>query len=104
MEAKVIFNDGTELDAEMNGSCLIVDEEPVFPEDLTNVSVQTENGTTVYNNALLVVAASVDGRFWFSFSEEPVNERVIRELREDVEDALNGLLEFILEGEDEGNG
>ncbi len=36
---KIIFLDGTEIEAEKNGSSYIVDEKPRFPNDLSEVSI-----------------------------------------------------------------
>jgi hypothetical protein len=97
--ATIIFKDGTELSVKKNGTCFILDEKPTFPDDLSVVIIRDEKGENVINDALLIECASVDGQYWFSFIEEDKKEKEIRELREDMEDALNGLLEFVLGGE-----
>lgn len=82
METKIIFKDGTELTVEKNGDCLILTQKPSFPEDLSTVTVQAEDGTREYHNAQVLECASVDGRFWFAFTEESEADRTIRELKE----------------------
>ena len=96
MEATIRFSDGTEITAEKNGDCFITAEKPDFPEDLSEITVETEEGTRTYENTQATECASADGRYWFSFTEEDQTQKAIRELREDTEDALNGLLEFVL--------
>lgn len=74
------FADGTELSAEQNGSCYIVNEKPDFPTDLSEVTVEGgENASFV--NAQVIECASVDGRYWFSFREVTADEQ----LRADVD-------------------
>ena len=102
MEAKVIFKNGQEITAEMNGSSLIVNEKPDFPEDLSEVTVRSADGDTVYHYALLVECASIDNRYWFTFINESESDRTIRELREEnqmLEDAIIELAEIIGGGE-----
>ena len=102
MEAKVIFKNGQEITAEINGGSLIVNEKPEFPEDLTGVIVRAEGRDTVYNYPILVECASIDNRYWFTFIEESESDRTIRELREEnqmLEDAILELAEIIGGGE-----
>ena len=94
MEAKIIFKDGSELNAELNGSSLIVGNAPAFPEDLSVVTVQSEEGNTVYQNAFVQTCASIDGRYWFSFVEENELDRTLRELREENEILTECILEM----------
>lgn len=98
MEAKIVFKDGTEITAEKNGDSYILDTKPEFPEDLTDLVIQSAEGNKVFENAILIECASVDGRYWFSFMEEPAADRTIRELREEnamLEDAILELAEII---------
>lgn len=72
MEARVYFKDGTEIRAEKNADCLICRDKPEIPEDLSSVIVQWgENEEKRYTDAELVECASIDGRYWFTFSEKP---------------------------------
>lgn len=97
-EAKIIFKDGTSIKAEMNGSCFIVANEPVFPDDLSVVVVVAGGETRTYTNAYVQECASVDGNYWFTILEESIQDRTIRELREEntmLEDAIAELAEII---------
>jgi hypothetical protein len=80
MEVKIIFIDGTELVAEQNGDCFIVDERPDFPADMSTVQV----GEETLENVALVECASIDGRYWFSF--RPLSQQEI--WMAEIEDAL----------------
>ena len=80
MEKAVIkFNDGTELEVEVNGSSFIVDAKPDFPSDLTNITVTKEDTVDTFTYAELVECFSIDGRYWFSFIEIPEQERLMKE-------------------------
>lgn len=94
MEAKIIFKNGTELTAEVNGNSYILMDEPEFPEDLSVVTVQENGSNTVFNNAKVQPCASVDGRYWFTFVEEGELERALRELREENEILTECILEM----------
>ena len=94
MEAKIIFKNGTELTAEVNGNSYILMDEPEFPEDLSIVTVQENGSNTVFNNAKVQPCASVDGRYWFTFVEEGELERALRELREENEILTECILEM----------
>ena len=98
MEAKIIFKDGTEITAEVNGTCYITETEPEFPEDLSIVTVEEDISTRTFTNARVQECASIDGRYWFVFIEESEQERIIRELREEneaLEEAIIELAEII---------
>lgn len=73
-EVRIIFNDGTEIEAEVNGDSYIVDTEPDFPEDMTTVEVVKGEETTEFHNARVQECASVDGRFWFVILEATQSE------------------------------
>lgn len=96
MEAILTFVDGTVIEAVENGNCFIVPAEPEFPEDLSEVTVEDDSGKKTLYNVTVQEAASVDGRYWFILVEESPADKAMRELREDVGDALNSLLEFVL--------
>jgi len=80
METKITFKNGTEIIAEQNGDCFIVDSKPTFPADLSFV----EAGERTFKNAFIIECASVDGRYWFTFGEMTAEEV----WRAEVEDAL----------------
>ena len=94
MEARIIFKDGTEITAEMNGNCFITQSKPVFPADLSTVTVESEDGEKVFSNAQLIECASVDGRYWFAFNEESPMEATIRELQENNDMLTECILEM----------
>lgn len=75
MEATIKFKDGTEIRAEMNGSCLILDEKPEFPEDLTDLRIESGEGIQTFEEAVLVECASINGKYWFTFIEKPLEQK-----------------------------
>lgn len=77
---EINFPNSTTIEAEVNGNCLIVDEKPDFPADL---SVVTVNGTSytggeeinwTFHNAKIIEPYAIDGRYWFAFLETPKEE------------------------------
>ena len=104
--ARITFANGSHINAEKNGDCLITNQKRTFPEDLSIVTVECGDQTIVYHNAVLVECASVDGRYWFSFVETPPealrlqqmqdNIRVIAELTDVDLDAEDPTLEISL--------
>lgn len=66
---KITFTNGLMLNAMLNATTFIVDEKPDFPDDLSEVTVEMENGTTVYHNAKIMEAYSDDGKYRFGISE-----------------------------------
>lgn len=68
MEVTIRFADGSELTAEQNGTSYIVDEAPEFPEDLTDVEIEGEDGTVTIEDAQIVECAAIPGdtRYWFT--------------------------------------
>ncbi len=85
MEAKIVFKDGTTINAQVNGHCYIVDVEPTFPEDLTDIIVKKGKETQTIANGRIVPAASVDGRYWFAIIEISEAEEEANQLRADVD-------------------
>lgn len=84
MEKVIItFADGTEIEADHSGTCYIADDKPVFPYDLSVVTVSGDE-ERIINNAQLVECFSVDGRYWFAFIER--SEMDV--WRAEIEDAL----------------
>ena len=94
MEATITFKNGEQITAEVNGNCYITVSEPAFPDDLSVVTVEDEQGTKTFSNATVQECASVDGRYWFTFLEESESERTIRELREENEVLEEAILEL----------
>ena len=79
MEVTITFTDGSEISAELNGSCYITKKKPIFPEDLSEVTITGAEEKT-YTDARVIEAASVDGRYWFSFAEETKDEKIERSI------------------------
>ena len=73
MEAIIKFKDGTEIKAEVNGDCFITENKPSFPASLEGVTVEKDGETTEYEEAMLIECASVDGKYWFSLMEKPLD-------------------------------
>lgn len=84
-KAVITFKDGTEIEAEINGSSLITGYRPSFPSDLSEVRVSTPDGDRTYMHAELIKCASVDGRFWFSFRDVTEAERAARQMQANIE-------------------
>lgn len=73
---KVIFNDGTEIEVQINGGTLITDEKPDFPNDLTGVVVSTGEGSTVYDDPKLIECAmGFEPGYGFVFVEKSAEEK-----------------------------
>ena len=82
--AKITFADGSHVNAERNGNCLIINRKRTFPEDLSIVTVECGDQTTVYHNAVLVECASVDGRYWFTFVETPEDAIRLQKMQQNI--------------------
>lgn len=92
--AKIVFLDGTELETDHNGNCFIVDIEPQFPDDLSEVTItitseeeipqepeydedgneiekepvyETITTTDTLYNVSVQECYSDDDRYWFTF-------------------------------------
>ena len=94
MEAKIIFKDGTDITAEKNADCYIINSKPEFPEDLSNIIIESEEGNKEFEHALLIECAGTDKRYWFAFIEESPYDRTIRELCEENEMLENAIVEL----------
>jgi len=81
----ILFNNGTSIEAEANGSCYITSKKPNFPEDLTGITITSESGVVHVNNGEVIEAASVDDRYWFTFREITETEEEALQLRADVD-------------------
>ncbi len=81
----IVFADGTELEAEKNGTCFIADEEPKFPEDLSEVTITEDGKDTVIENAEIVECAAIDDRYWFTIVEIPESVREAKQVRSDID-------------------
>jgi hypothetical protein len=58
---------------------------------MAGMIIEKENERIEFQSPILIECASIDGRFWFSFMEEPEDKKTIRELCEEnkmLEDAI----------------
>lgn len=97
MEATIRFKNGTEMTAEKNGDSFITAETPAFPEDLSIVTVISEEGTETYLNVLVTDCASIDGRYWFTFVEKSIEQdqaEKIAELQEENQFLIGCIMEI----------
>ncbi len=78
------FTNGETIEAEVNGNNFITDTEPEFPDDLTKVEIESEEGTTVLNDVFVQEGAPLDGRYWFILMETPKEEIKTNELEAQV--------------------
>ena len=83
-KATIIFNDGTELEAAVNGDCFIVDEKPDFPNDLTDISIVSDQGERTVEHGRIVECASEEG-YWFAIAEIPEAERTLTQMQANIE-------------------
>ncbi len=98
MEAIIRFKNGETLTAEQNGNCFIVNEVPVFPEDLSEVAIFADGQETRMEYVMVQEAAATDDRYWFCFVEESAQDRQIRELEAKnrfLEDCLMEMSEIV---------
>lgn len=88
---EIKFPNGTTIEAEVNGNCLITDEKPDFPTDLFKVTVKGTSDTGneeinwTFQNAKIVEPYSSDGRYWFAFLETPKEELDRKKLESMIE-------------------
>jgi hypothetical protein len=78
-KAKITFKNGLEIEAEVNGSCYIVDEKPEFPANLSEVTVTASNEEKILHEVEVNEAASVDGRYWFALRE--LTEQELKDIK-----------------------
>lgn len=91
MEATITFKSGMTITAEMSGNCFITAAAPSFPEDLSEVTVETEGNTQVYHDVIVQDCAHVDDNYWWCFVEKDPRDVEIQML----EDAILELAEII---------
>lgn len=89
-EVRIVFLSGLTIEATLNESTFIVDEEPEIPTDLSEVTVEGENGTTVYHNAEIIEAYSDDDKYRFGIREVPAN--VIAQEKSDAQIIYTALM------------
>lgn len=89
---QIIFNDGTILECEMNGSTFLVDEKPTFMENLTDILIKEvgtdENGTETeteiafIKNGLVVECYTPEEKYAFTIIEKPYTQVLEEKLAE----------------------
>ena len=96
MEATIKFKNGTEITAEMNGGSFILPSKPAFPDDLSVVTIESEEGNKTVQDAQLVECASASD-YWFSFAEktaEQKQEEEITSLKEENQFLIGCIMEI----------
>ena len=96
MIATITFQGGEQITAEKNGDCYITITKPEFPDTLGTVTIESEDGTKEYEDAMLIECASIDERYWFAFMETPEDVK-LRSRISDLESTNEMLEECILE-------
>lgn len=81
-KTKITFADGSVIEADKNGDCYIVDKE-FSVGDLSKVTIENDGISQELENVKIVAAASIDGRFWFSFHKTTTDP--IAKLQSNVE-------------------
>lgn len=81
-KTKITFADGSVIEADKNGDCYIVDKE-FSVNDLSKVTIENDGISQELKNVKIVAAASIDGRFWFSFHKTTTDP--IAKLQSNVE-------------------
>lgn len=81
-KTKITFADGSVIEADKNGDCYIVDKE-FSVDDLSKVTIENDGISQELKNVKIVAAASIDGRFWFSFHKTATDP--IAKLQSNVE-------------------
>ena len=98
---RIVFNNGTELLAEQNGTTFSASKKPDFPEDMSNITIEGESATVI-ENGMLVECYCPDNNYYFSIIEKPY-QTVLEERLQEQDDIICELLEMLLEtqeGED----
>lgn len=92
--AKIIFKNGTEISAEINGNCFVTNQAPEFPDDLSEVTVQTETEERTLIDVSVQECASVDGKYWFTFLEKTPEQKEKESLLADIEAQAEAIVEL----------
>ena len=94
----LIFNNGTTLQTERNGDCFIVDNKPIFPDDLSIVIINNDFGQQVRYNVEIIEPPSPDGKYWFAFRElspEELEQNAMKNAIQMLTDCLLEMSEII---------
>lgn len=90
---KIRFKDGSVVEAERNGSCFIVDEKPLFPKNLDDITIDGET-SAIISHGKIIECASIDGRYWFTITEVPPEELEKVALLKKLDDAESAVAEL----------
>lgn len=82
--AKITFSNGDEIIVEVNGDSFIMDEEPTFPDNLENITIEKDGQTSEIEHGRIIECASIDGRYWFAICEVPEGERILEEMQANI--------------------
>ena len=83
--AKITFSNGEEIIAEVNGDSFIIDEEPTFPDNLENITIEKDGQTSEIEHGRIIECASVDGRYWFAIGQISAEEMAAIKIRSDID-------------------
>ena len=84
-KAKIVFKNGTEIEAEVNGSSFIMDTKPEIPADLSEVTITEKDNTRILKHAEVQECAAIDSRYWFALYETPENVLKERKMQSDIQ-------------------
>ena len=82
--AKITFSNGEEIIAEVNGDSFIVNEEPTFPDNLEDITIEKDGQEETIEHGRIIECASVDGRYWFAISEVAEGERILEVMQSNI--------------------
>ena len=82
--AKITFSNGEEIVAEVNGSTFITEEEPNFPDNLEDITIEKDGEEETIAHGRIVECAAEDGRYWFTIIEIPEQERAFEEMQSNI--------------------
>ena len=83
--AKITFSNGEEIIAEVNGDSFIVNEEPTFPDNLEDITIEKDGQEETIEHGRIIECASVDGRYWFTIGQISAEEMAAIKIRSDID-------------------
>ncbi len=74
----IVFKDGTQIKADVNGSTYIVSKKPTFPDDLTGITITAKDNEIVIQHGMITECPKPQGdkNYWFAIiaiPEEDIN-------------------------------
>ena len=80
---QIKFTDGTIIECELNGSTFLTDEKPVFPSDLTSITIEEDADIiATIQNGVIVECFPPDSRYAFTIIEKPYTQVLEEKLTE----------------------